>query len=343
MNKQPNIFDYATSELSQDAYFAWLAAWADERYAAVNAPMHAIGRRFVAWLFEHAGQPAPPYAGIEVHLQKERADLLFRLHGPAMADHYLLIEDKTYTTDHEEQINGYLSALRRSLGDAPITPIYIKTWVEARKKDDHKRIYLPDIVALIDQLDVDGSGSEILRSWCEVMKERYRDLLSYKERPMLQWKNEHWTGCFHELTSKPSIAVLEPGFGTVSNAAGGFMGCWLGWQEQKDKYYVYIQVDAYPGYLPQLGFRLGAGDDGKVDLDLARRFNSTLTELGRARGLVIERPKRLRSGKSSCFAILGGEVFGSAASGYYDERVAEQQLVKGAALLKACFDDLNAP
>lgn len=29
MTKTPNIFDFATSELSQDAFLCWLIAWAD--------------------------------------------------------------------------------------------------------------------------------------------------------------------------------------------------------------------------------------------------------------------------------------------------------------------------
>jgi len=35
--KRPNLFNYATKELSQDAFFAWLARWADASFASKDA------------------------------------------------------------------------------------------------------------------------------------------------------------------------------------------------------------------------------------------------------------------------------------------------------------------
>lgn len=32
MQNHPNIFTYATSELSQNAFIAWLLSWADAKY-----------------------------------------------------------------------------------------------------------------------------------------------------------------------------------------------------------------------------------------------------------------------------------------------------------------------
>jgi hypothetical protein len=44
----PNLFDYATSELSQDAFVCWLAAWADPGCRAANEPLHAGRTAFVS-------------------------------------------------------------------------------------------------------------------------------------------------------------------------------------------------------------------------------------------------------------------------------------------------------
>ncbi|WP_018618347.1 hypothetical protein [Spirosoma luteum] len=48
---RPNLFQYATSELSQDAFICWLAAWADPKYkdidANINVGLHEIAQRFV--------------------------------------------------------------------------------------------------------------------------------------------------------------------------------------------------------------------------------------------------------------------------------------------------------
>ena len=38
----PNIFSFATSELSQDAMFAWLLSWADPQYRQYDANLHRV-------------------------------------------------------------------------------------------------------------------------------------------------------------------------------------------------------------------------------------------------------------------------------------------------------------
>jgi hypothetical protein len=42
----PNIFTHATSELSQDAFLAYLIEWADPQYATDTTGMHRRGRFF---------------------------------------------------------------------------------------------------------------------------------------------------------------------------------------------------------------------------------------------------------------------------------------------------------
>ncbi|NEX23727.1 hypothetical protein G3480_26250 [Thiorhodococcus mannitoliphagus] len=44
---KPNLFAFATSELSQDAFLAWLLSWADPKYAAFDPPVHQCAARLV--------------------------------------------------------------------------------------------------------------------------------------------------------------------------------------------------------------------------------------------------------------------------------------------------------
>lgn len=46
MNK-PNIFEIATSELSQDALITWLLQWADNKYSQINKNLHFCAVKFV--------------------------------------------------------------------------------------------------------------------------------------------------------------------------------------------------------------------------------------------------------------------------------------------------------
>ena len=46
----PNIFEFATSELSQDAMFAWLISWADDKFLKVDPELCQLGKALVALL-----------------------------------------------------------------------------------------------------------------------------------------------------------------------------------------------------------------------------------------------------------------------------------------------------
>ena len=47
MNNKPNIFDYATSELSQDAFLCWLMQWANKSNKKIDAPLNNCAVQFV--------------------------------------------------------------------------------------------------------------------------------------------------------------------------------------------------------------------------------------------------------------------------------------------------------
>ena len=44
---RPNLFHYATSELSQDAFICWLAAWADPKFKEVDPRLYEVAQSFV--------------------------------------------------------------------------------------------------------------------------------------------------------------------------------------------------------------------------------------------------------------------------------------------------------
>jgi hypothetical protein len=49
--KKPNIFKYATSELSQDSIICWLLEWAKEKNKTIDEQMHNVGIAFINSFF----------------------------------------------------------------------------------------------------------------------------------------------------------------------------------------------------------------------------------------------------------------------------------------------------
>ena len=108
---KPNIFDYATKELSQDAFICWLVACAAEDGGALQR----CGQAFIGALMKHGREqygrpfvvtdvslPDKQYKGIDVYFQA-------RVDGSMVS---FVIEDKTVTSMHGDQLERYRETVR---------------------------------------------------------------------------------------------------------------------------------------------------------------------------------------------------------------------------------------
>ena len=104
--RTPNIFDYATKELSQDAFICWLVACVRE----ADGALMQCGKDFIGTLMNHGREPdARPCEVTEVidlKTQYMKVDVYFR----ARVDGHLIsfgVENKTETTMHSNQLERY--------------------------------------------------------------------------------------------------------------------------------------------------------------------------------------------------------------------------------------------
>ncbi|MGR3913379.1 MAG: PD-(D/E)XK nuclease family protein [Gammaproteobacteria bacterium] len=130
MKTTPNIFNFATSELSQDAALAYMLAWADAGNKGKGGGMHALGQDFVKRLFgKHDAKRAPSsIKSVEVETQRHigerrNVDVVATING----EYVLLIEDKTDSIEHSGQLEAYLDALQKEHGAEKVFPVYLKT------------------------------------------------------------------------------------------------------------------------------------------------------------------------------------------------------------------------
>lgn len=331
----PNIFHHAKSELSQDAFLAWLCEWADMSWKDHPSGMHEIGRAFISWLYERRQLSVPDLHSVEVKLQEVRIDVLVILTTYSGAKRYILIEDKTYTSDHREQINGYLRELtkKHALTDSDqVLTVYFKSSLEPRKRDEHLRLYLADIVAFITSLDRDGINSEVFNSWCDVRIEEFASHQRYLSRPVAEWESDQWYGCFDHMAGLVGLEGTDPDYDYVHKA--DFIAFTLGWQPMPSAWYSYVQVVAGPGRLPALTFRLMAPDGTTVPGVRVKAAFAALAAVAARMGKQVTYPKGARGGgKSACFAVLN-EPFMVDADGMFDEVLMTEQLLAGKRMLE---------
>ena len=119
----PCLFSYATSELSQDAFFAYLLSWADDKYDGFAE--HELGRVFLKKMFELNNQKMPKKVETKVYRQCDHIDIFCEINGKEFA---LIFEDKVSSLEHGNQLERYWNTTKGyGYDDERILGIYCKT------------------------------------------------------------------------------------------------------------------------------------------------------------------------------------------------------------------------
>ena len=190
-HQRPNLFDYATSELSQDAVICWLVACAAEG----TGDIQECGRAFVRALFRAGvsngiegvpvlganGKPRDPYDGpcdvsdvSSPTPQYCRIDVYFqaKVDGKTVS---FIIEDKKDSRDHSNQLARYLEVvIREKKKKELIKPIYFKTGYmfsderKAVKQNNYSVFKAEDMAKFLGSQDV-TQENEILRQYAEYL------------------------------------------------------------------------------------------------------------------------------------------------------------------------------
>jgi len=173
--KENNLFRYATKELSQDALFCWLINW-------INYPESTQYPVGVATLNLFLGKNKPDtYFNVQVKRQYKKIDVLILFN-----DRYaLIIEDKTNTSEHGEQIARYRDLMKDEYPDKQIMTAYIKTGIiyDEDARIIHKAdtvVTLEDLLATLEPYK-ESAQSDILRNYVAYISEISEDRTRIRE------------------------------------------------------------------------------------------------------------------------------------------------------------------
>lgn len=236
---RPNLFTFATSELSQDAFICWLLSWAAPEHKTADAKLHQCAVDFVSALFAKHSQKNQPATIEKIVVKKQDAniDVLCIVNDQFV----LLIEDKTRTVNHGNQLANYLSEIEaRSYELDCIFPIYFKTYDQASyhdviEKNKYQVFSRNDFISVLNRGHDSGIENSIFQDFRENLYKIQSHVESYLRIPVSsknsnpKWNNHAWTGFFIHLQKELGTGL----WGKVNNAAGGFMGFWWGGQSGK--------------------------------------------------------------------------------------------------------------
>lgn len=294
----PNIFHYATSELSQDAFICWLLKWSDPLYAGM--PMHDIGLDFLRELYSRAARIFPAkIESIEVKKQDKHIDVQCIVNGETV----ILIEDKTQTVQHSGQLERYKKALLDAgVPGTQIIPFYVQTGDQSdfgnAKQNGYIVFLRKDFLSFFRKHEnirrkINNQILENFVSHLTIIEERVQ---SFRNLPLPQWEWNSWKGFFTELQTQLGTGTWS----YVANPSGGFLGFFWAWHGD-DNCEQYLQLEQ-----EKLCFKIWV-KNRESRAELRDKYYCVLIAAGEKYGQRIIRPARMGIGEYMTVAILGTE------------------------------------
>lgn len=228
---KPNLFKFATRELSQDAFIAWLLSWADPAAREADEPLHLTGAALLSQLLERAGVDRPAEVGsVRVQMQVQKIDVLAVVNDEIA----VVIEDKTHTREHSGQLERYRAAVAKHLPGLKVAAIYLKTGDQCGYQGVEQAGYAcfrrPDFLAVLRRGRELGVRNAIFDDFLDHLQAVEDAVRSFRSRPLAQWDRNCYVGLYLELQGLLGEGAWKP----VPNKGGGFMG--FHWHRRGDRF-----------------------------------------------------------------------------------------------------------
>jgi len=337
--KLPNIFDHARSELAQDAVLAYILRWASPDLPVEgHSPLRELGKNLLDALLQSVGVDPLSFwelRNLDVVTQTYSIDVLVTVNDSIQ----LLIEDKTGTKEHSNQIERYKEALKKAWREEregeplpDIRAVYVKTKNEARSQrpcSANGSLFREDLLDVLGRTP--NTGNTIIEEWRQHLQAKQEETASFRDHPARHWSWHAWEGLFMSLEDWLAEQV-NAALGTdeayvcwdaVPSRSGGFLGFWWNWREAKGRScWFYLQINSLiteqeghpeiPRMTPSLTMRISdftdeGGREKPVPVWLLRELLPAIERAAAAapqNGLTVHKAGRFRSGKTATVAEI---------------------------------------
>ena len=229
MDLRNNLFCYATSELSQDAFLCWLASFDLEGCgpdSALQACSHEMLELFVPALTER------PFVLTKIERQVKNIDILLTVVSGEQT-YKIIVEDKVFTSEHDDQLQHYMNQEHASCPACIVCGVYYKTGFQSDlsgvQAAGYHIVSRSQMLSLMEKY-LDQTTNSIFKDYYTWWNEYQKQTLLYREIPADIWETQQILGFYDALQngSFPAEHHVWVGYGYVSNPKGGFDGLWTG-------------------------------------------------------------------------------------------------------------------
>ena len=246
-----NIFNFATSELSQDAFICWLCNWVnfdDNILSEDEKKLKLLATEFIEKMLGEKLEDRK----VNIKRQYQKIDVLLEIQNKTefitneneknpVVDIYVIIEDKVGTGLHSNQIERYTKLIsekneKDNGSRAKIKVVYYKIYDEdnmERLKENGVNVILgrENILELLKEYK-DKINNSIFENYHNYLSNIETDVNSYEKKNLEDWNSNCYIGFFKELKNEKNLLEHAIGrqkdcsWGYVNNSSGGFMGMW---------------------------------------------------------------------------------------------------------------------
>lgn len=233
---KPNIFTYATKELSQDAFIFWLLDHANPKYNNINQDLKNCALNLISEFFKLENKEMPKnIEKFSLSKQYQNIDILLKLNN-----YSIVIEDKTATKSHGDQLTRYRNIISSEVGEENVLAIFFKTPDQSNYKKeiaDGFKIFSRDrLISVLDNYT--SIPSDIFNDFKDYIYSIENEVNAYVHKE--EWNHKNWVGFFKYLQKE----LNRGDWGYVPNQNGGFMGYWWAFQKNESCWqYLQIQED----------------------------------------------------------------------------------------------------
>lgn len=246
-----NIFNFATSELSQDAFICWLCNWVnfdDNSLSEDEKKLKSLANDFI----EKVSGEKLGDRKVNIKRQYQKIDVLLEIQNKTefitkgdktnpVVDMYVIIEDKVGTGLHGNQQKTYRDLIsekneKDNGSRAKIKVVYYKIYdednMERLKENGVDVIFEREKILELFERYKDNIKDSIFRNYYDYLSNIETDVNSYVEKNLEDWNSNCYIGFFKKLKNEEKILKHADGrkkdcsWGYVNNSSGGFMGMW---------------------------------------------------------------------------------------------------------------------
>ena len=309
----PNLYDFATSELSQDATLAYILSWAKPEYRKQYPSLNRLGERLLRSLIECAAKDNEELENItaieqlEVGVQRDRMDVWAEINEQI----FLIVEDKTDTNERPDQMRNHVDVVRGYGKHWIPAPVFVKTGnaSKALLSSEYGIFLRKNLLQILESIP--ATGNTIIEEFRRHLKQWERETQSYKSVPHGKWCRRAIQGYYMALEEQLGNEEDDIGWIYVNNPSGGFLAFWWArWScpggQKNDSLLLFLQIES--GTRLTIRARACDGDNKpKVDSKLMYEVLRALEKFAkqeRFSAITVDKAGRFRGGETAAVAQI---------------------------------------